>query len=163
MQWVKVFPQWMRWITAKESQRVFADYNKVVKSLTGGVYENDVAGMWANEMEEKEYGLQEEAVERSSWNAVRNFDEGEGIKVQSHLNQVARYFIFLDDVATDNKGRSWGREKYCRQDIKVLNLGRKWIRAWSSNREGRDCRQMVCASIGMLLPPEVSKLCFRDY
>lgn len=61
-----------------------------MKSLTGGLEEESIEGIWANEMEEKEYDLQEEATERGGWNAMRNFDEGEGTKVQRRLNQVIR-------------------------------------------------------------------------
>lgn len=50
---------------------------------------------------------------------MRNFDESEETEVQRNVGRSVRYFIFLDDGAADNKGRSWGRE--FEQDIKVLN------------------------------------------
>ena len=33
------------------------------------------------------------------------------------LNQIGISFFFLDDINTENKGKSWSREKYCEQDI----------------------------------------------
>lgn len=39
---------------------------------------------------------------------MRNFDESEETKVQRNLNQIVRYFMFLDDRATDDKGKGWG-------------------------------------------------------
>lgn len=47
---------------------------------------------------------------------MRNFDEGEETELQRNLNQIVRYFMILDDGTTDDKDRSWGREKYCRQE-----------------------------------------------
>lgn len=61
-----------------------------MKSLIGGLYEEGIEGIWAKEMEEKEYDLQEEAIERGGWNAMRIFDEGEGTKVRRRLNQIVR-------------------------------------------------------------------------
>lgn len=52
---------------------------------------------------------------------MRNFDAYEDTKVQRNVSHVITYFIFLNDVAADNKGRGWGREKYCEQYIKILN------------------------------------------
>jgi len=33
------------------------------------------------------------------------------------LNQISISFFILDDINTENTGKSWGREKYCEQDI----------------------------------------------
>lgn len=72
-------------------------------SLIGGLYEDDIEDIWANEMEGKEYNHQEDAIEKSGWNAVRNSDEGEGMEygLPSHCSSVNRHQSSL----------SWRREQ----------------------------------------------------
>lgn len=46
-------------------------------------------------------------IEKSGWNTLGNFDAYEDTKVQRNLTHTITYFIFLDNVAADNKGRGW--------------------------------------------------------
>ena len=131
-------------------------------SLIGGLYEDDAEGIWANEMEEKEYNLQKQTVERSGWNAVRNFDEGEETEVQRNLNQIVRYFMILDDGTTDDKDRSWGREKYCRQEHWSSKFGEKLDQRGHQIEEEDRCRQLVLQS-RCYCHQKSPTLCFRDF